>query len=202
MTGIPTVPQYITVHLGKPDESAQNVTIPFDEYLKNVASSEIYPSWPVSAIRAKVLAQSSFALNRVYTEYYRSRGYDFDITSTTQNDQRFVYGRDIFDNISGIVDDLYGSYIRKEGRIEPYFSSFCDGYEVQCDGLSQWGSVALAEQGLNSLEILRQYYGDDIEIVSDALIENQESSAPRIPLREGDTGKDIELIQRRLYRIS
>ncbi len=202
MTGIPTVPQYITVHLGTPDENAQNVTIPFDEYLKNVASSEIYPTWPLASIRANVLAQASFALNRIYTEYYRSRGYDFDITSTTQNDQRFVYGRDIFDNISSTVDNLYGSYIRKEGRIEPFFASFCDGYEVQCQGLSQWETVTLANQGLNSVEILERFYGDDIEIVTNAPIENQTASAPAVPLREGDTGRDVELIQRRINRIS
>ncbi len=202
MTGIPTIPEYITVHLGAPDENVQNVTVPFDEYLKNVASSEIYPTWPISSIRANVLAQASFALNRIYTEYYRSRGYDFDITSSTQNDQKFVYGRDIFDNVSSTVDDLYGSYIRKEGRIEPFYSSFCDGYEVQCDGLSQWGTVELANQGLNSLDILKRYYGNDIEIVSDAPIQNQTASAPSVPIREGDTGRDVEIIQRRLNRIS
>lgn len=202
MTGLPTVPQFITVHLGAPEENAQNVTVPFDEYLKNVASSEIYPTWPVSSIRANVLAQASFALNRIYTEFYRSRGYDFDITSTTQNDQRYIYGRDIYDNVSSTVDDLYGSYIRKKGRIEPLFASFCDGYEVQCNGLSQWGTVSLANEGLNSIDILRRYYGDDIEIVSNAPIENQTSSAPSVPLREGDTGRDVELIQRRLNRIS
>ena len=136
MRGIPTVPEYITVHLGAPNENAQNVTVTFDEYLKNVASSEIYPTWPQAAIRANVLAQASFALNRIYTEYYRSRGYDFDITSTTQNDQRYIYGRDVFDNVSATVDDLYGSYIRKSGSVEPLFASFCDGYEVRCPGLS------------------------------------------------------------------
>ena len=202
MTGLPTVPQYITVHLGTPNENVQNVTVPFDDYLKNVASSEIYPTWPVASIRANILAQQSFALNRIYTEYYRSRGYDFDITSSTQNDQRYIYGRDIFDNISDAVDDLYGSYIRKSGRIEPFYSAFCDGYEVQCEGLSQWGTVTLANQGLNSLEILRAYYGDDIEIVTNAPIENQIGSAPTVPLKEGDSGRDIELIQRRLNRIS
>lgn len=202
MSLVPTVPEYITVHLGNPDENAQNITVPFTEYLERVASSEIYPTWPASAIRANVLAQASFALNRIYTEYYRSRGYDFDITSTTQYDQRFIPDRDVFDNVTEIVDDLYGSYIRKIGSVEPLFASFCDGYEVVCDGLSQWGSVELANQELNSFEILKAYYGDDIEIVTNAPIENQSASAPTVAIREGDTGRDVELIQRRLNRIS
>jgi peptidoglycan hydrolase-like protein with peptidoglycan-binding domain len=190
------------VHLGAPTEDAANVTLSFTDYIKNVASSEIYPTWPDESLRANILAQISVALNRVYTEYYRSRGYDFDITSSTAFDQSFVFQRDIFENISDIVDEIFTNYIRRNGSLEPLFAAFCDGIEVQCDGLSQWGSVDLANRGLSAIEILRRYYGQDIEIVSDTPIENSVSSAPPIPLKEGDTGRDVELLQRRLNRIS
>ena len=165
---LPVIPEYITVHLGEPDESAQNVTVSFPDYIKNVASSEIYPTWPESALRANILAQISFALNRVYTEYYRSRGYDFDITNSTAFDQSFVYGRDIFENISQIVDEIFNDYLVREGNIEPLFAVYCNGTTVTCDGLSQWGSVELANQGLVPYDILRNYYGDDIQIISNA----------------------------------
>ena len=202
MIEYPTIPQRIVVHLGAPMEDAQNVTLNFRDYIKNVASSEIYPTWPTEALRANILAQISVALNRVYTEYYRSRGYDFDITSSTAFDQSFVYQRDIFENVASIVDEIFDSYIRRMGNIEPLFAAFCDGVEVQCEGLSQWGSVELANRGLSALEILQSYYGRDIEIIENAPIENSPSSAPVSPLREGDTGRDVELLQRRLNRIS
>lgn len=202
MIEYPTIPQKIVVHLGAPMEDAANVTVNFIDYIKNVASSEIYPTWPDEALRANILAQISVALNRIYTEYYPSRGYDFDITSSTAFDQSFVYQRDIFENVSSIVDEIFDSYIRRRGNIEPLFAAFCDGVEVQCDGLSQWGSVELADRGLSALEILRSYYGQDIEIVTDVPIENSSTSAPIAPLREGDTGRDVEILQRRLNRIS
>ena len=202
MIEYPTIPEKIVVHLGAPTEDAANVTLSFIDYIKNVASSEIYPTWPNESLRANILAQISVALNRVYTEYYRSRGYDFDITSSTAFDQSFVFQRDIFENISNIVDEIFNSYIRRSGSIEPLFAAFCDGVDVQCDGLSQWGSVDLANRGLSAIEILRSYYGQDIEIVTNAPIENSVSSAPPIPLKEGDTGRDVELLQRRLNRIS
>jgi peptidoglycan hydrolase-like protein with peptidoglycan-binding domain len=183
-------------------EDAANVSIDFIDYIKNVASSEIYPTWPDEALRANILAQISVALNRVYTEYYRSRGYDFDITSSTAFDQSFVYQRDIFENVSSIVDEIFDSYIRRRGNIEPLFAAFCDGVEVQCEGLSQWGSVELADRGLSAIEILRSYYGQDIEVITEVPIENAIASAPSAPLREGDTGRDVEIIQRRLNRIS
>ena len=202
MIEYPTIPEKIVVHLGAPMEDAANVTLSFIDYIKNVASSEIYPTWPNESLRANILAQISVALNRVYTEYYRSRGYDFDITSSTSFDQSFVFQRDIFENISNIVDEIFNSYIRRSGSIEPLFAAFCDGVDVQCDGLSQWGSVDLANRGLSAIEILRSYYGQDVEIVTNAPIENSTSSAPPIPLKEGDTGRDVELLQRRLNRIS
>ena len=149
----PVIPATITVHLGRPNAPAENVTVPFTEYIKNVASNEIYPTWPESAIRANILAQISFALNRVYTEYYRSRGYDFDITSTTANDQAFVKDGEIFENISRIVDEIFNNYIVRTGTVEPLYAQFCDGYNTICNGLSQWGTVTLANRGMSPIEI-------------------------------------------------
>ncbi len=198
----PTIPENITVHLGSPNENAENVTVPFPDYIKSVASSEIYPGWPTEALKANILAQISVALNRVYTEYYRSQGKPFDITSSTAYDQSFVYQRDIYENISELVDEIFNDYIRRDGFIEPLFATFCDGVEVSCNGLSQWGSVTLANEGKSALQILQNYYGNDVEIVYDAPVKSIGLSAPSVPLREGDTGRDIESIQIRLNRIS
>lgn len=202
MPDTPFIPETITVHLGTPDSNAQNVTLSFPDYIKNIASSEVYPTWPISSLRANILAQISFALNRVYTEWYRSRGYDFDITNTTQYDQAFVNNRDIFDNISRIVDDIFNDYARREGSVEPLFTQYCNGTTVTCDGLSQWGTVDLAEQGLNSVEILQNYYGDDIELVVNAPIEPNIPSYPGTPLRLGSVGNDVLRKQIQLNRIS
>ncbi|MBQ9745710.1 MAG: peptidoglycan-binding protein, partial [Clostridia bacterium] len=202
MAELPVIPENITVHLGAPDAPAENVTVSFADYIKNVASSEIYPTWPENALRANIYAQISFALNRIYTEYYRSRGYDFDITNSTAVDQSFVYGRDIFDNISAIVDDIFNDYIVRQGFIEPLFALYCDGVRTQCPGLSQWGSVDLAEEGYIPYDILRYYYGDNINIVQDAEIENVTASYPGVPLRLGSAGNDVRTLQTRLNRIS
>lgn len=199
---LPKIPEQIIVHLGSPDSDAMNVTESFPDYIKNVASSEIYPTWPNEAIKANVLAQISVALNRVYTEFYRSKGYDFDITSSPAFDQTYVYGRDIFANISEIVDEIFDSYIRREEFIEPLYAEFCDGIEVQCNGLSQWGSVNLANQGKGYFSILQDYYGKDIVLEKNVPVEDITVSAPLVTLREGDTGRDVELIQRKLNRIS
>ncbi len=199
---LPIIPETITVHLGAPDQAAQNVTVNFPDYIKNVASSEIYPTWPESAIRANILAQITFALNRVYTEYYRSRGYDFDITNSTAFDQSFVYGRDIFDNISEIVDGIFNDYLRRQGSVAPLFAQYCNGTTVTCGGLSQWGSVTLAEAGLTPIQILQNYYGDDIELVRDAPVEGLAESYPGVPLRPGTSGNEIRRIQIQLNRIS
>ena len=198
----PKIPEQIVIHLGAPDSDAMNVTESFADYIKNVASSEIFPTWPEQALRANILAQISVALNRVYTEFYRSKGYNFDITSSPAYDQTYVYGRDIFGNISEIVDEIFDSYIRREEFIEPLFATFCDGVEVSCNGLSQWGSVTLAEDGLDYFSILKNYYGDDIVIEQNVPVDNIPTSAPPVALMEGDTGRDIELIQRKLNRIS
>ena len=199
----PRIPEEIVVHLGSPDDnSVQNVTVSFPDYIKNVASSEIYPSWPREAIKANVIAQISVALNRVYTEFYRSNGYNFDITSSPAYDQTYTYGKDVFSNVSEIVDEIFNSYIRRESFIEPLFAEFCDGVEVSCNGLSQWGSVSLAEEGLDYFSILQRYYGDDIVLETNVPVENISPSAPPVTLIEGDTGRDVELIQRKLNRIS
>ncbi len=199
---LPQIPEFITVHLGTPNSAAENVTVSFPDYIKNVASSELYPTWPESALRANILAQISFALNRVYTEYYRTLGYDFDITNSTTVDQAFIRGRDIFENISMIVDEIFNDYIVRQGNVEPLFASYCNGTTVTCAGLSQWGSVDLANSGFIPYRILQNYYGDNINIVNDAPIGNIEESAPQIPLRSGSGGNDVRLIQLRLNRIS
>lgn len=200
-TVIPFVPQMITVHLGAPSASAANVTVSFSDYIKNVASSEIYPTWEESALRANILAIVSFALNRVYTEFYRSRGYDFDITSSTAYDQFFVNGRSFFENVSRIVDELFNDYLRRPGFVEPLAAKFCNGTTVTCEGLSQWGSQNLALQGYNSTQIIRSYYGN-VEIVSNAPIRGITSSYPGTPLRRGSSGPNVVVIQVELNRIA
>ena len=201
-TGVPYIPEEITVHLGRPDEAAQNVTVSFPQYVKNVASSEIYPSWPEEALRANIYAIITFALNRVYTEWYRSRGYDFDITSSTQYDQKFVPGRDIFENISDITDEIFNNYVVRQGSIAPYFTQFCNGTTVTCEGLSQWGTVTLANQGYTPYQILQYYYGDDINIVQNAPMRPGVASYPGTPLRLGMVSNDVRTIQLQLNRIA
>ena len=200
-TVTPFVPQRITVHLGPPNSNAENVTVSFSDYVKNVASSEIYPTWDESALRANILAITSFALNRVYTEFYRSRGYDFDITSSTAFDQYFVKGRAFFENISALVDELFNDYLRRPGFVEPLAAKFCNGTTVTCEGLSQWGSQNLAQQGYTSTQILRSYYGN-VETVLNAPIRGITSSYPGTPLRVGSTGPNVVVIQVSLNRIS
>ena len=200
-TVTPFIPQTITVHLGSPNSDAGNVTVSFVDYVKNVASSEIYPTWDESALRANILAITSFALNRVYTEFYRSRGYDFDITSSTAIDQYFVNGRAFFENVSALVDELFNDYLRRPGFVEPLAAKFCNGTTVTCEGLSQWGSQNLAQQGLNSDQILRSYYGD-IETVFNAPIRGNTSSYPGTPLRVGSTGPNVVIVQTSINRIA
>ena len=200
-TVIPFVPQNITVHLGAPASDAANVTVPFIDYVKNVASSEIYPTWDEAALRANIYAIVSFALNRVYTEFYRSRGYPFDITSSTAYDQYFVNGRSYFSNVARIVDDLFNDYLRRPGFVEPLAAKFCNGTTVTCEGLSQWGSQNLAQQGYSDVRILRNYYGD-VEIVANAPIRGIQSSYPGTALRVGSSGPEVVVIQTELNRIA
>lgn len=195
----PIIPEFITVHLGRPNAEARNVRVPFAQYIKNVASSEIYPTWPENALRANIYAEITFALNRIYTEYYRSRGYDFDITNSTQFDQYYVEGRDIFENISRVVDDIFNDYVVKQGQIQPYFTQYCAG---TCEGLSQWGTVSLANQGYTPYKILQYYYGNDIDIIKNAPIKTNTPTYPGSPLRLGSGGEDVVEIQRELNRIA
>lgn len=196
------IPETITVHLGPPDEPAENVTVDFIDYIKNVASSELYPTWPENALRANIYAIVSIALNRIFTEWYRSRGYDFDITNTTQFDQSFVLNRGIFDNISQITDEIFNDYIVRGTRIEPLFARYCDGRVSQCDGMYQWGSVDLANIGYTPLEILQYYYGNDISIVSGATVGNIETTYPGTPLKLGDSSIYVYIAQLELNNIS
>lgn len=202
MTGTPFIPDTITVHLGAPSANAENVFVSFPDYIKNVASGEIYPTWPEAALRANIYAQISFALNRYYTEFYRSQGYDFDITNNTQFDQSFSPNREIYDSINRIVDDIFNSYIVMGDNIEPYFARYCNGTTSTCDGLSQWGTVPLAEEGLGPYDILTRFYGDNINIVDNAPVRNGQPSYPGRPLRLGDAGNDVQLKQIQLNRIS
>ncbi|MEE0946537.1 MAG: peptidoglycan-binding protein [Acutalibacteraceae bacterium] len=199
----PVIPTDITVHLGVPsDISAENITVPFTDYIKNVASSEIYPTWPENSLRANIYAIITFALNRIYTEWYPSQNYDFDITNTTQYDQAYVKDRTVFENISQIVDDIFNSYVARQGDVQPFFTQFCNGTTSTCDGLSQWGTVELARQGRTPYEILQNYYGNDINIIMNAPVSDIESSYPGVPLRQGDSGNDVQIIQTQLNAIA
>ena len=196
------IPENITVHLGTPSSAAENVTVPFADYIKNVASSEIYPNWPENALRANIYAITTYALNRIYSEWYPSRGYDFDITNSTAFDQAYVPNRDIFENISVLVDELFNDYVVRQGTVNPLFTQFCNGTTSTCNGLSQWGTVSLANEGLTPYEILQRYYGNDINIITNAPVANIEDSFPGVPLRLGDAGNAVETVQDELNRIS
>lgn len=195
------IPQYITVHLGKPDSYASNVRVSFSSYIKNVCCSEIYPTWPESALRANIYCQISLALNRIFTEWYPSRNYPFDITNSTQYDQYYVHGRNIFANISRIVDEIFDNYIRKDGHTEPFYAEYCNGTTATCPGLKQWGTVNLAEQGYSPIGILKYYYGNNIGIYTAPAIAGTVSSYGGVPLRVGSTGSAVTTIQTQLTRI-
>ena len=198
----PIIPETITVHLGKPAASAQNVTVSFRKYIANVASSEVYPTWPEQALRANIHAQISLALNRIFTEWYPSKGYNFNITNSTSYDQYYVHGREIFEPMERITDDIFNTYVRREGTIEPYYTEYCDGKTVSCPGMKQWGTVDRANEGKNALQILRYYYGNNIEIVRTNNIQGIPQSYPGTALRRGDSGEDVRIIQRQLTRIA
>lgn len=198
---LPVIPENITVHLGPPGSAAQNVTVNFIDYIKNVASSEIYPTWPENALRANIYAIISFALNRIYTEWYPSRGYNFDITNSTQFDQAFVPDREIFENISNIVDEIFNDYIVRQGTVQPLFAAFCNGTTSVCNGLSQWGTVGLAQSGFTPYRILQNYYGNDINIVENAPVGTTGESYPGTPLEVGDRGNNVQILQVQLNRI-
>lgn len=194
------VPDYITVHLGTPNSRANNVRVRFTDYIKNVVSSEIYPTWPTNALLANITVIVTFALNRIYTEWYRARGYDFDITNSTAYDMAYVQNREIYANISELVDSVFTVYAHREGFRNPYFTQFCNGTTATCNGLSQWGTVTLANNGLSVLEILRYYYPNDL-ILSNAPTGSVQNSYPGSPLRLGSSGTDVRRIQTFLNRI-
>lgn len=197
----PVVPNNITVHLGAPDEAAKDITVPFTDYIANVASSEIYPTWPRDAIIANIYAIISFAMNRIYNEWYRSKGYNFDITSSPIYDQTYTENRSVYQNIYDIVDDIFNNYVVKDGQIQPYFTQYCDGRVTTCSGLSQWGTVSLANQGLNPLQILQHYYGNDISIKYDAPVGDVKEGFPGYNVGPGSFGNPVLAIQRDLRRI-
>ena len=198
----PIIPTDIVVHLGAPDEAAKNITVPFQEYIKNVASGEIYPNWPLDSLKSNILAQISFALNRIYNEWYRSKGYDFDITSSPIYDQSFGENRQFFERTSQVVDDLFNDYIVKNEQVQPLFAQYCDGRVTTCEGLSQWGTVSLANQGKSPIEILRYYYGDDIKLIYNAPVEANIMTYPGFPVELGTAGDFVRMIKIQLNRIS
>lgn len=200
----PVVPEFITVHQGSPnDASAPNYRVPYKDYIKNVASCEIYSTWPESTIRANVFCIISFTLNRIYTEWYRGKGKNFDITSSTAYDHAFNYGRNIYDSISAIVDEIFSTYIRRFGRKQPLLTQYCDGKNVTCpQWLSQWGSKYLGDQGYIPYDILTYYYGNDIELTTAEQVSGSPSSYPGFDLTVGSNGESVRQIQEFLNRIA
>ena len=197
------VPEYIIVHDGSPrDSTAQNYYVKYKDYIKNVASSEIYATWPESTIYANILVIQSFTLNRVYTEWYRAKGYSFTITSSTAYDQKFIYGRNIYSNIDRLVDSIFANYLSRPGVRQPIFTSYCDGNRVSCQGLSQWGSKYLGDQGYSAIEIIRYYYGNDMYINAAQAISGVPSSWPGYDLTIGASGTKVRQIQEQLNRIA
>ena len=197
------IPEYVIVHDGVPsDSTAPNYWVRYRDYIKNVASCEIYSTWPESAIYANVLAIQSFTLNRVYTEWYRNQGYDFTITSSTAYDQKWVYGRNIYENIDYLVDTIFANYLSRPGVRQPIFTSYCDGNRVTCSGLSQWGSKYLGDEGYSAIEIIRYYFGNDMYINSADLISGVPSSWPGYDLGIGASGDKVRQLQNQLNRIA
>ena len=198
------VPQTVVVHDGVPtNASAANYYVPYRDYIKNVASSEIYATWPRSAIVANVLAIMSFTLNRVYTEWYRNQGYDFTITSSTAYDHKWIYGRNIFESISVVVDDIFDNYLSRPGVKQPILTQYCDGRKVRCPGwMTQWGSCELGEAGYSPIEILRNFYGDDMYINTAEQISGIPASWPGYDLKIGATGDKVRQLQEQLDAIS
>ena len=197
----PIVPNNITVHLGKPSEQAKDITVSFTDYISNVASSEIYPTWPKNALIANIYTIISFAMNRIYNEWYRSKGYNFDITSSPVYDQTYIENRSTYENIENIVEEIFNNYVVKDNQVQPYFTTYCDGRNKTCDGLSQWGSVSLANQGKTPLQILQYYYGNDINIKYDAQVGDNTAGYPGYEIGIGSAGNQVLAIQRDLRRI-
>lgn len=198
------IPEYVIVHDGIPSNaSAPNYYVRYKDYIKNVVSSEIYATWPESTIIANTLAIQSFTLNRVYTEWYRSKGYDFTITTSTAYDQKFIYGRNIYENIDRIVDEIFANYLSRPNITQPIFTQYCDGHRVTCpQGLSQWGSKYLGDEGYSAIQIIRYYYGSNMYINTSEEIAGVPASWPRYDLTIGSSGSKVEQVQEQLLRIS
>ena len=197
------IPEYVIVHDGVPeDPTARNYWVRYKDYIKNVASSEIYSTWPESAIYANILVIQSFTLNRIYTEWYRGRGYDFTITSSTAYDQKWIYGRNVFEEIDYLVDSIFTNYLSRPGVRQPIFTSYCDGNRTTCRGLSQWGSKSLADQGYSAIDIIHYYYGNDMYINSADIISGVPSSWPGYDLTIGSSGEKVRQLQQQLNRIA
>lgn len=198
------VPETVIVHDGSPsDSTAKNYYVPYTDYIKNVASSEIYATWSDATITANVLAIMSFTLNRVYTEWYRNKGYEFTITSSTAYDHKWIYGRNIYDNISEIVDEIFDQYISRPDVRQPILTQYCDGRRVTCPNwLSQWGSKDLGDRGYTPIEILRYYYGDDVYINSAEAISGIPASWPGYNLTVGSRGDKVRQMQDQLDTIA
>lgn len=197
------IPEYVIVHDGVPqDPTAPNYYVRYTDYIKNVVSSEIYATWPENTIYANTLAIMSFTLNRVYTEWYRNQGYDFTITSSTAYDQKWIYGRNIYQNINRIVDSIFSNFLSRPGVRQPIFTSYCDGNRVTCEGLSQWGSKYLGDQGYTPIEIIHYYYGNDMYINSTQYISGVPSSWPGYDLSIGSSGQKVLQMQQQLNRIA
>ena len=198
------VPQTVVVHDGVPtDSTAKDYYVPYRDYIKNVASSEIYSTWPRATITANVLAIMSFTLNRVYTEWYRNQGYDFTITSSTAFDHKWIYGRNIFESISLIVDEIFDNYLSRPGVRQPILTQYCDGRQVQCPNwMTQWGSCSLGEQGYSPIEILRHFYGDSIYVNTAEQISGIPASWPGSDLTIGSTGDKVRQMQEQLDEIA
>lgn len=197
------IPEYVVVHDGVPtNKSAKDYYIRYTDYIKNVASSEIYATWSENTILANIFAIMSFTLNRVYTEWYRNRGYNFTITSSTAYDQKFIYGRNIYANISRLVDSVFNNYVSRPGIRQPLFTSYCNGTSVTCNGLSQWGSKYLGDEGYKPIEILRYYYGNSVYLNQSEYISGVPSSWPGSNLKRGSTGTKVRQMQEQLNRIA
>lgn len=198
------IPEYIVVHDGAPgDTTASDYYVRYRDYIKNVASSEIYATWPDAAIRANVLAILSFTLNRVYTEWYRGKGYNFTITSSTAYDHKFIYGRNYFQSISRIVDEMFENYLSRPNVRQPILTQYCDGQRVSCPNwMSQWGSKYLGDQGYSAIDILRNYYGNDMYINTAQGISGIPASWPGYNLSIGSSGEKVRQLQEQLQRIS
>ena len=197
------IPEYIIVHDGVPsDSSAPNYWVRYKDYIKNVASCEIYSTWPESTLYANILVIMSFTLNRVYTEWYRNQGYNFTITSSTAYDQKWIYGRNTFENIDYLVDSVFANFLSRPGVQQPIFTSYCDGQRVTCSGLSQWGSKYLGDQGYSAIEIIRYYYGNDMYINTADVISGVPSSWPGYALTIGSSGEKVLQMQNQLNRIA